>query len=117
KHGVHYAELFLTAPVQNVGVSRKYGQHLRRTRRAARRLHVPHQVSELFRRHVVIWIQFVLLERGLILSRRKLVEGHTRSGIAGEQRVSVRVFSVGDSNEEWFGRKEIFAFFRFGVLV
>ena len=30
--------------------------------------------------------------------------------------MSVRIFSVGDGDEEWFGRKEIFAFIQFGVL-
>jgi len=37
--------------------------------------------------------------------------------VTGEQRVRVRVFSVGDSNEERFRCKKIFAFIGFRVLI
>ncbi len=64
EHGVHRAELFRAAPVQNVGISRKHVQHLGRARCAMRRLDVFHQVRKLFRRHVGQRIRFVSRELG-----------------------------------------------------
>jgi hypothetical protein len=84
EHRVHRAELFLAAPVQNVGIGRKHVQQLGRPRCAMRRLDVLHQVRELFRRHIHERIRFVLVEVGLLISRRKLVERHPGPGVAGE---------------------------------
>ena len=61
KHRVHRAELFLAAPVQNVGIGRKHSEHLGRTRRAMRGLHVLHQVGQLFRGHIVAGLRFARL--------------------------------------------------------
>ncbi len=49
-----------------------------------RRLNVLHQVGELFRGHVVECIRLVSLRIRVLLSRRKLIEGHPRPGVAGE---------------------------------
>ena len=82
-----------------------------------RRLHVLHQVGELFRGHVVECIRLVLLNIRVLLSRLKLIERHPRRGVAGEQRVSVRVFSGGDGDKERFRREKIFAFIGLNVFV
>src|SRR5882757_2522840 len=82
-----------------------------------RRLNVLHQVGELFRGHIVKCIRLVLLNIRVLLRRLKLIERHPRPGVAGEQRISVRVFPAGDGDKERFGRQKIFVFIWFGVFV
>jgi hypothetical protein len=71
----------------------------------------------LFRSQVVECIRLVLLRIRVLLRRLKLIEGHPRYGVSGEQCISVGVFPIGDGYKERFRRQKIFAFIRFGVFV